>query len=88
MLQSSLFVFVNCDNAHLPEIPRTALVSATIPEGTDDVVMLVGSATSNRWKRGAEQPVRDTVKSFKATLAPTSGMKVRAKVDPRNESIV
>jgi len=81
-------VFSNLSQSTNAEIPRTALVSATIPEGTDDVVMLVGSATSNRWKRGAEQPVRDTVNSFKATLAPTSGMKVRAKVDPRNESIV
>ena len=81
-------VFSNLSQSTNAEIPRTALVSATIPEGTDDVIMLVGSATSNRWKRGAEQPVRDTVKSFKATLAPTSGMKVRAKVDPRNESIV
>jgi len=41
--------------------------------------MLVGSANSNRWKnKGAEKSVRDTVESFKATLAPTSGMKVRA----------
>jgi hypothetical protein len=81
-------VFSNLSQSTNAEIPRTALVSATIPEGTDDIIMLVGSATSNRWKRGAEQPVRDTVNSFKATLAPTSGMKVRAKVDPRNQSIV
>ena len=42
--------------------------------------MLVGSANSNRWKnKGAGNSVTDTVKSFKVALAPTSGMKVRAK---------
>mmetsp|Transcript_8508 Transcript_8508/g.13834 ORF Transcript_8508/g.13834 Transcript_8508/m.13834 type:complete len:295 (+) Transcript_8508:1-885(+) len=72
-------VFSNLSQSTNAEIPRTALVAATIPEGTDNVVMLVGSATSNRWKRGAEKTVRDTVGSFKATLAPKSGMKIRAK---------
>ncbi|KAL7536819.1 hypothetical protein ACHAXR_007415 [Thalassiosira sp. AJA248-18] len=72
-------VFSNLSQSTNAEIPRTALVAATIPEGTDDVVMLVGSSTSNRWKRGSEKSVRQTVESFKATLAPTSGMKVRAK---------
>ena len=77
-------VFSNLSQSTNAEIPRTSLVGATIPEGTDDVVMLVGSATSNRWKRGAEKSVRDTVQSFKVALAPTSGMKIRAKVDPRD----
>lgn len=72
-------VFSNLSQSTNAEIPRTALVAATIPEGCDDVVMLVGSATSNRWKRGAEKSVRETVGSFKATLAPKSGMKIRAK---------
>jgi len=30
---------------------RAALVSARIPQGSDLVIMLVGSATTNRWKR-------------------------------------
>lgn len=72
-------VFSNLSQSTNAEIPRTALVAATIPSGTDNVVMLVGSATSNRWKRGSEKDVRETVGSFKATLAPTSGMKVKAK---------
>lgn len=71
--------FSNLSQSTNAEIPRTALVVATIPEGTDDVVMLVGSATANRWKRGSEKAVRETVGSFKATLAPKSGMKIRAK---------
>ena len=58
------------------------MVAATIPEGTDDVVMLVGSATATRWRKGSEKQIRDTVNSFKATLAPTSGLKVRAKEQP------
>ena len=71
--------FSNLSQSTNAEIPRTALVSATIPEGSDSVVMLVGSATTNRWKRGSEGPVRDAVGSFRATLAPASGMKARAK---------
>lgn len=81
-------VFSNLSQSTNAEIPRTALVAAIIPEGTDDVVMLVGSATSNRWKRGAEKSVRDTVGSFKATLAPTGGMKVRAKVNERDLDLI
>ena len=61
------------------EIPRTALVAVTIPEGSDLVVMFVGSATTNRWRQGSESAVRDAVCSFRATLAPASGMKARAK---------
>jgi len=73
-----MFIFIS--SYKLQYISNQRFTAATIPEGTDDVVMLVGSANSNRWKnKGAEKSVRDTVESFKATLAPTSGMKVRAK---------
>lgn len=71
--------FANLSQSTNAEIPRTALVVATIPEGTQDVVMLVGSSTSNRWKKGSEKAVRSTVESFRVSLAPTSGLKVRAK---------
>ena len=74
--------FSNLSQSTNAEIPRTALVAATIPEGTDDVVMLVGSSTATRWRKGSEKQIRDTVNSFKATLAPTSGLKVRAKEQP------
>lgn len=72
-------VFSNLSQSTNAEIPRTALVKATIPSGSDSVVMLVGSATTNRWKRGSEKAVRDTVGSFNAAVAPSSGMKARAK---------
>ena len=71
--------FSNLSQSTNAEIPRTALVVATIPEGTDDVVMLVGSANASRWKKGAEKSVRSTVESFRVSLAPKSGLKVRAK---------
>ena len=71
--------FSNLSQSTNAEIPRNALVAATIPEGTNDVVMLVGSATATRWRKGSEKAVRETVGSFKATLAPKGGLKVRAK---------
>lgn len=61
------------------EIPRNAIVAATIPDGTDEAVMLVGSSTATRWKKGSEAAVRKTVASFRAIPAPKSSMKVRAK---------
>jgi hypothetical protein len=72
-------VFSNLSQSTNAEIPRTALVAATIPEGTSDVVMLVGSSTTNRYKKGSEKSIRSTVDSFRVYLAPTSGLKVRAK---------
>mmetsp|Transcript_4366 Transcript_4366/g.5353 ORF Transcript_4366/g.5353 Transcript_4366/m.5353 type:complete len:90 (+) Transcript_4366:217-486(+) len=61
------------------EIPRNAIVAATIPDGTDEAVMLVGSSTTTRWKKGSEATVRKTVASFRAIPAPKSSMKIRAK---------
>lgn len=61
------------------EIPRKALLVATIPEGTNNAVMLVGSASASRWKNGGEKKVRDTIESFRAVPAPKSSMKLRAK---------
>ena len=61
------------------EIPRKALLVATIPEGTNNAVMLVGSATANRWKNGAEMKVRSTIESFRAVPAPKTALKLRAK---------
>lgn len=62
------------------EIPRNAIVAATIPDGTDEAVMLVGSSTTTKWKKGTEASVRKTVATFRAIPAPKSSMKVRAKV--------
>ena len=61
------------------EIPRTAIMDAPIPEGLDQAVMLVGSSTTSRWKKGSESDIRSTVDSFNASISPKSTMKVRAK---------
>ena len=56
--------FSNLSQSTNAEIPRTAIVVATIPQGTNDIVMLVASATTNRYKRGAEKSVRQTVERY------------------------
>ena len=64
------------------EIPRRARVVVTIPEGTDQAVMLVASASANRWKNGAEKTVAAVVNSFQAIPAPSTSLKIRAKPRP------
>jgi len=66
------------------EIPRKARVVATIPEGTNQAVMLVASASANRWKKGStEQDISSVIDSFRATPAPQTSLKVRGKDRPR-----
>jgi hypothetical protein len=62
------------------EIPRNGIVVASIPSGTDQAVMLVGSSSSSRWRKGSEEDIRKTTESFKAVPSPKTGMKVRAKI--------
>lgn len=71
--------FSNLSQSTQTEIPRNALISATIPEGTTNAVVLVGSAASIRWRKGAEQSIRKTVNSFQAIPAPKSALKLRPK---------
>jgi hypothetical protein len=61
------------------EIPRKARVIATIPSGSSQAVMLVGSASALRWKKGSDKVVASAIDSFKATRAPETSMKIRAK---------
>lgn len=49
------------------EAPRRALVAAIQPEGSASVVMLVGGATSGRWK-ATEPAVRKAISSFKVWI--------------------
>lgn len=63
------------------EIPRNAIVVASIPEGTEEAVILASSTTASRWRKGVEKDVRKVAESFIAVSAPKSGMKVRARVD-------
>ena len=66
----------------MTEIPRNAIVAATVPSGSDRAVVLVGSASANRWvNKGAGEAVTKTVESFRAVPAPKTSMKVRARVN-------
>jgi len=71
--------FSNLSQSTNAEIPRKALLVATIPSGSDNAVMLVASANASRWKRGASEQVKQTVESFRAVPAPKTSMKVRPK---------
>mmetsp|Transcript_6124 Transcript_6124/g.17224 ORF Transcript_6124/g.17224 Transcript_6124/m.17224 type:complete len:319 (+) Transcript_6124:42-998(+) len=72
--------FSNLSQSTNAEIPRKALLVATLPQGTDNAVMLVGSATANRWnKQGSDALIRETIDSFQAVPAPRSNLKLRAK---------
>jgi hypothetical protein len=61
------------------EIPRRARITVTVPDGTMQAVMLVGSASALRWRRGSDQLVAAVADSFRAIPAPRSALKVRAK---------
>jgi hypothetical protein len=71
--------FSNLSQSTNAEIPRQALLVATIPEGSDNAVMLVGSATAAQWRKGSDEAVRKTVESFRAIPAPKSNLKLRPK---------
>jgi hypothetical protein len=61
------------------EIPRKAQLVATVPTGSSQAVMLVGSASTTRWKKGSDKDVYSTVESFRAIPAPKSSMRLRKK---------
>ena len=71
--------FSNLSQSTNAEIPRKALLVATIPKGTDNAIMLVVSSNASRWKKGAADRAREIVDSFRAVPAPKTGMKLRVK---------
>lgn len=71
--------FSTLSQSTMTEIPRKAIIASTIVPGTENAVMLIGSATASRWKKGAGDSVTKTVESFRAVAAPKSSMKLRAK---------
>ena len=71
--------FSNLSQSTNAEIPRRALLVATIPAGSDNAVMLIGSATASRWRKGADIDVIKTIESFRAVPAPKTNLKLRAK---------
>lgn len=71
--------FSNLSQSTNAEIPRNAILVASIPKGTDNAIMLISSATSSRWKKGADVTSRAIVDSFRAIPAPKTSMKLRSK---------
>jgi hypothetical protein len=61
------------------ENPRKAQLVATIPTGSTQAVMLVGSASTSRWNKGSDKAVFSTIDSFRSIPAPQTGMKLRKK---------
>merc|ERR1712232_1331389 len=44
--------FSNLSQSTMTEIPRNAIIATTIVPGTENAVMLIGSSTASRWKKG------------------------------------
>lgn len=61
------------------ELPRRARLVATIPDGTQQAVMLIGSASATKWKQGSDGTISKVGDSFRAIPAPASSLRMRAK---------
>ena len=66
------------------EVPRRALVAAVQPEGSSNVVMLVGSSTSAQWKK-VEPNMRAMASTFKIARTRPTNIKRKSKNDYRFE---
>jgi len=80
--------FSNLSQSTNAEIPRNAVVVATIPKGTSNALMIVASSNSSRWRKGGgESRAMEIVDSFRAVPAPKSSMKLRVKDRSNGASI-
>lgn len=70
--------FSTLSQATQTEVPRRSKIVATLPKGSTQAVLLVGSASASRWSKGAEKSVGEAVASFRATAAPQTNLKLRA----------
>lgn len=70
--------FSTLSQATQTEVPRRSRIVATLPAGSSQAVLLVGSASASRWARGSDKTVGAAVGSFRATAAPETGLGVRA----------
>jgi hypothetical protein len=71
--------FSTLSQATQTEIPRVARIIATLPTGSNQAVMLVGSASAARWKKGSDRAIASTIDSFQAIAAPPTELKMRAQ---------
>lgn len=84
---SSLRIFDVAFSALSPgalEVPRRALVAAIQPEGSTDVVMLVGSSTSGQWKK-CEPAMKKMASSLRVVRTRATSIPRKAKNDYRFE---
>jgi len=65
--------------------PRRALIAAAQPAGSTDAVMLVSSASSTRWKKGAESGVRQAAESFRVVRTRNTALRRAPPSDFRFE---
>ena len=68
-----------------PESPRKAVIAALQPKGSGDAVMLVSSATTSRWKKGAEAGARQAADSFRVVRTRPTGNSRTSSADYRFE---
>jgi len=66
----------------MAEIPRRAVVSATQPAGSSEIVMLVSGCSATKWKKGGEAAARFAATSFRVATRP-SDLKYAAYTDYR-----
>ena len=66
------------------EVPRRALVAVLQPEGSQNVVMLVGSSTAGLWKK-VEPAQRRMAQTFKAARVRKTNLARKSKTDYRFE---
>lgn len=72
--------FSTVSQATQTEIPRKARLSATIPAGSNQAVMLIASSSAPRWKKSdVEKGVSQAMDSFRAIPAPKTSLKARGK---------
>lgn len=72
--------FATVSQATQTELPRKARLSATIPAGSNQAVMLIASSSANRWKKSdVEKGVAQAMDSFRAAPAPKSSLKTQRR---------
>lgn len=77
--------FSTLSQATQTEVPRRSRIVATLPKGSNQAVLLVGSASASRWTKGSDKTVGAAVESFRATAAPETSLKMRAVSKERGE---
>jgi hypothetical protein len=72
--------FSTVSQATQTEIPRKARLTATIPSGSNQAVMLIVSSSAPRWKKSdVEKGAAQVMDSFRAIPAPRTSLTTRGK---------